>query len=152
MGFFANLFGGSKSDSSKPNKRFDVNTGPYKLQVQGTNESQQLLRKVNTGSGMTFCLTELTPEQLSAGYPPKNCLNVNVGKNVKESTFETWVGYVDPDRSKAKYLRTLVGEYQVVNIHGRIDTKKDKARMYLLIQQGGKDGSVPEAAHAGSAR
>ena len=153
MGFFSNLFAGKGGgESSKPNKRFDVNTGHHKIQVQATNGSQDLLRKINTGSGMTFCLTELTPEQLAEGWPPKNCLNVNAGKNVKENSFETWLGYIDPDRGKAKYLRKLVEEYQVVNVHGRIETKKEKARMYLLVQEQNKDGSMTDAASAGAAK
>lgn len=154
MGFFSNLFGGGGGDagSSKPKKRFDVNTGNYLLQVKGTNDSQKILKRINTGSGMTFCVTELTEDQLADGYPPMNCLNVNAGKNVKVNTPETWLGYIDPDHGKVKYLKKLVAEYQIVNVHGYIDTHKEKARMSIKIAQDVKGNADPESFAAGSAR
>lgn len=117
----------------KPKKFYEINTGPRKVTVHGTNDSQDKLDKLRNMGAFRISITELDSAQMEAGYPPANCLNINT-RNAKANSEKTWLGYLDPDHQNLKYLKEIVKEYQLVEGHAIVQSKSGKFRLVLLVQ------------------
>jgi hypothetical protein len=123
----------------KPHRFFDVNSGPLKIQVHDTNDTQHLLEKCRSHvlqgtSGLAVALCARTPAQIEAGYPDARCLNVCL-RNSKAAAPDNWLGWIDCDRAGVGYLKDLCDEYQLVEAHAVLSEKDGKYRLAVVVQR-----------------
>lgn len=133
------LFHRGPKPPKKPKRFFDVNSGPLKIQVHDTNDTQSLLAEcrshiLNGTSGVAVALCARTPEQIAANYPDGRCVNVCM-RNSKMVTGDNWLGWIDVDRAGVGYIKDLCDEYQLVEAHAVMAEKNGKYRMAVVVQR-----------------